>query len=563
MVKLLRSGRVPLERQGTIIEMIGRRGSSHDLAFLYERSLSPGGFVGALRVKALEALADAARARRLAPEAGRDKLIPLLELTSPTAELAMQISVARLAGLWKLEASALALGKIGRSPAAPEPLRAAAIESLAEIGGHAGQAQITALAASDKPPATRLLAIASLAKLDLSAAAARAAELLPSAATEGRDLTPLLAAFLHRQGGDDALAAALGKQPPPSDAAKLALRAVYALGHGESALVTVLSRAAGISTDVKALSPDALAKLVSEVITVGNPARGEAVFRRPDLNCMSCHALSKAGGDVGPDLSAIGQSSPPDYIINSIFLPDQAIKEQYHTRVILTDDGQVFQGIVTDKDNQRVVLKEATGALRIVPVESIADQKPGGSLMPKGLVNLMTRVEFVDLVRFLSELGKPGPYAIRATSSIQRWRVLKAVPRALQSGFPDVAVFKTEVLQADPDRWSTSYGKVAGALPLADLSALSGGSTLYLKGEVEVTSDGAVRFTLDSAAGVRLWLDDQAAPENAATFSTSLQNGRHFVTLRVDTRTRKSEEVRLDVDKPPGSHAEFNVVGGP
>ena len=33
--------------------------------------------------------------------------------------------------------------------------------------------------------------------------------------------------------------------------------------------------------------------------------------------------------------------------------------------------------------------------------------------MPKGLANLMTRAEFLDLVRFLSELGKPGPYAIR------------------------------------------------------------------------------------------------------------------------------------------------------
>ena len=126
---------------------------------------------------------------------------------------------------------------------------------------------------------------------------------------------------------------------------------------------------------------------------------------------MSCHSLSKAGGDVGPDLSSIGQTSPPDYIINSILNPDQSIKEQYHTLVVLTSDGQVFQGIVTDKDDQRIVLKEATGATRAVPVASIEDQKPGGSLMPKGLANLMTRAEFVDLVRFLSELGKPGPYA--------------------------------------------------------------------------------------------------------------------------------------------------------
>ena len=146
---------------------------------------------------------------------------------------------------------------------------------------------------------------------------------------------------------------------------------------------------------------------------------------------MSCHSLSKAGGDVGPDLSSIGQTSPPDYIINSILDPDQSIKEQYHTLVVQTSEGQVFQGIVTDKDDQRIVLKEATGAPRVVPVASIEDQKPGGSLMPKGLANLMTRAEFVDLVRFLSELGKPGPYAIRSTPTIQRWKVLKPVPESL------------------------------------------------------------------------------------------------------------------------------------
>ena len=200
-----------------------------------------------------------------------------------------------------------------------------------------------------------------------------------------------MAAFLNRQGGADVLAAKLGRHAPPADSAKLALRAVYALGHADPALVAALSRAAGLSAETKPLTPAELNQLVAEVAAQGDPARGELIFRRADLNCMSCHSLGKAGGDVGPDLSSVGQTSPPDYIINSIYNPDQAIKEQYHTLVVQTSDGQVFQGIVTDKDDQRIVLKDATGAPRVVPVASIEDQKPGGSLMPKGLANLMTR----------------------------------------------------------------------------------------------------------------------------------------------------------------------------
>ena len=224
---------------------------------------------------------------------------------------------------------------------------------------------------------------------------------------------------------------------------------------------------------------------------------------------MSCHSLTKAGGDVGPDLSSVGQTSPSDYIINSILDPDQAIKEPFHTVVVLTTLGQVFQGIVADKDDQRVVLKEATAAPRVVPVATIEDQKPGGSLMPKGLVNLMTRAEFVDLVRFLSELGKPGPYAIPGTPTIQRWKVLQSVPEVLARSLPDPDRFRDHILRAEPNRWKTAYAKLAGSLPLDELTSATGLEILYVQGEIIVSIGGAIRFQLDSAEGVRFWVDDE------------------------------------------------------
>ena len=159
---------------------------------------------------------------------------------------------------------------------------------------------------------------------------------------------------------------------------------------------------------MKPLTAGELNSLVAEVAAKGDPPWGNDL-PSPGPEFTSCHSLNKAGGEVGPDLSSIGQTSPSDYIINSILVPDQWIKEQFHTLVVQTSDGRVFQGIVTEKDDQRIVLKDATGTPRVVPVASIEDQKPGGSLMPKGLVNLMTRAEFVDLIRFLSELGSQAP----------------------------------------------------------------------------------------------------------------------------------------------------------
>jgi putative heme-binding domain-containing protein len=360
------------------------------------------------------------------------------------------------------------------------------------------------------------------------------------------------------------LAKALEGVTIPADSARLGLRAVYALGRSDPLLVGVLSRAAGISELSKPLSPAELSTLVSEVGAKGDPARGEEVFRRGDLNCMSCHAISKAGGDVGPDLNAVGQISPTDYIINSILNPDLAIKEQYHTLMVMTFEGQILQGIVTDKDEQRVVLKDATGASRVVPTASIEDQKPGGSLMPKGLANLMTRAEFIDLVRFLSELGKPGPYAIRAVPAIQRYRVLKAVSEDLATAVPAGGAFRDRVLRAEPERWDVAYAKVNGSLPLEQAVVKSGGKVVYLQGELNVSAAGAVVVELDSPDGVRLWIDEQEIPipASAPQSNVPLDVGRHTITLRVDTTARRSKGIRVEVAKPAGSKAEFTVAGG-
>ena len=278
---------------------------------------------------------------------------------------------------------------------------------------------------------------------------------------------------------------------------------------------------------------------------------------------MSCHSLSKAGGDVGPDLSSVGQTSPPDYIINSILNPDQAIKEQYHTLLVLTTLGQVFQGIVTDKDDQRIVLKEATGATRVVPVATIDDQKPGGSLMPKGLANLMTRSEFVDLVRFLSELGKPGPYAIPATLAIQRWKVLETGPR----GFVELRPRSGSVPRPGPP---------GRARPLGD--GLRQGRRLIAPGRAGFRDSRGRSFTSrvrsTSPSAERSGSSSIPPKESASGSTTSrlppvqraltktLAAGTHSITLRIDTKARASREIKVEIDKPAGSPAEFTVVGG-
>ena len=560
LAKLLEGAHLADDRLGTVLEMIGRRGTENDLSAAYDLLFRPSTVHDVADRKALEALVEAARDRGLKPRGNLAEIAPYLGRKGKASNVAVRLAAIRLVGLWKVESLADEVQKIAAAPDGVREVREAALDSLTRLGP-AGRSGIDRLANTDRRPEVRGLAIAALARLDLDAAAGLAADALREA-KRSEDPEPILAAFLNRQGGADTLAEALGKQRLPADAAKLALRAMYALGRSDASLVTELSRAAGLDAEPKPLDAKGMETMLADVASHGDPKRGEAIFRRADMNCIKCHAIGGAGAEVGPDLAALGSSSPVDYIVNAILVPNQAIKEEFQTLVVLTADGQVVQGIVIDRDENRLILKEATGGRRTIPVADIDDQKEGGSLMPKGLANLMTRDEFIDVVRFLSELGKPGPYAIQATPTVRRWRVLSQPPEDPALASSDPAGFREEVLMAEPSRWAPAFSRVSGALPLDELSAPGSGSrVIYLQGDLDVSREGPVTFRFDSRNGVQVWIDDRPLASSSA-LTTELEDGHHTLTLRVDTRERPSKELRVEVLKADGSPAEFSVAGG-
>src|SRR5262249_39568476 len=152
--------------------------------------------------------------------------------------------------------------------------------------------------------------------------------------------------FVQRRGGPDALAAALAEKKLSADMAKLAVRAVRNSGREFPALVETLRKAGGMAAPgPRLLTAKEMRQMVADVAKKGDPARGEAIFRRKDQACLKCHAIGGAGGQVGPDLASIGASAPVDYLIESILQPNKAIKENYHSLVITTLKGRIYTGI--------------------------------------------------------------------------------------------------------------------------------------------------------------------------------------------------------------------------
>ena len=561
LMKLLQSGRLPAERQGTVVEMIVKRGNENDLGVIFEQLQKPDAFSPALRLQVLQWLADAAVTRKVTPAGDLSSLGKLITDEAVQKDPALLSATIRLASIWKVKSISGELQQLASSDKASEQVQQAAIEGLVNIGDAASIETLSKLAASGKTVRVRLLALAGLVKLDTDAAAKHAADVL-SAVTAQDDPAPLVDAFLNRQGGADKLAAALEGKKLPEGAAKMALRHMYSVGRSDAALSDVLSKAAGVATDVPPPTEEEVAKLVAEVNAKGDAARGEKIFRRADVNCMKCHAVSQAGGNVGPELSALGGISPVEYIVNSILNPSLAIKEQYVTKVFLTADGEVLTGIVIDRDDTRVNLRDASGKVVSIPTADIEDEKEGQSLMPQGLTKFLTHEEVLDLCKFVSELGKPGPYAIRTTPTIQRWRVLKEPQKELTGDVPNVEIVREFILDRPAADWSTAYGMVNGKLPLDELKAVTVNDVLYLQGELEVTEPGVVAFQIDSTEPTNVWID--AEPFDAQKkIEKNLSTGRHTVTVRVQLTSGKSEPgIKIELTKPAGSGGQFSVVNG-
>lgn len=561
LMKLFQSGKLPPTRQPQVVEMICKRGNESDLRVIFDKVLESEGFSAELREQALAWLTDAAVTRKLQPAGDLSGLSELVVGDFASQQPKVQAAALGFAAACRVTSLSPALQKLALSPQTSPQLKRAAIDGLVLFNDAGSRKALTELAQAQHPLNVRVQAISGIVEFDSAAAAKLAAELLAN--VEPSDtLTAILDACFEQKDGSAQLAAALAKSKLNPDVAKVLLRHMYSVGRSDAELSRVLSEAAGIAADPPLPTPEEVAALVNEVLAKGDAVRGEAIFRRKDVSCMKCHSVSRAGGQVGPELSAVGGSSPTDYIVNSILNPNLAVKEQYVTKVFELVTGKVLTGVIVDRDEVRVNLRDVNGNLVTIPVADIDDEVEGPSLMPQGLTKFLTHDEVIDLAKFVGELGKPGtPYEINQRPSIQRWRVLREPAAPLVEEVPHLEHVREYILGRDPSEWVPAYARVSGTLPLSELRPATAAPVLILKGEVEVRTAGRVAIAIESTEKTQAWVDAQAF-DDRREFEVDLDPGIHAVVLRVELSDRSDPELRVEVRGLETSSAKFQIVGG-
>jgi len=364
-------------------------------------------------------LLDAQKRRQISP-AGDVTAIERL-VTSPDDACAARAIEATAA--WQVTAAAEELAGIAGSASRSPSVRRAAIAALGGLPGDPPRAALLKLCtAPDQDEIYPAAAIAALVLRSPEDAATQAVAFLGTARNAAAR-TLLYQSFLSVQDGAAKLAAALDRSTSAlsPEAAHDGQQAVSASGRQEPGLTQAIAAAAARSPGAGSQTPAAphamsaaeLEAFVELVRGKADATRGAAIYARENLKCVSCHRIDsasgrvdKAGGRVGPNLTAIGASSPLDYIIDSLIYPAKNVKEGYNTVVVQTAEGQVITGIQVARSDEELVLRDANGKELKIPTATIDEESAGTSLMPAGLIDSLSREELADLVRYLSELGR-------------------------------------------------------------------------------------------------------------------------------------------------------------
>jgi putative heme-binding domain-containing protein len=137
-------------------------------------------------------------------------------------------------------------------------------------------------------------------------------------------------------------------------------------------------------------------------------SNGKQIFQV--ASCVACHKMNGIGTDIGPDLTKIDpKQEKPIEILRDLLDPSFRINEKYQTFTFELNSGKVVTGLVVAETLEVVkVLENPLAKAEPVTIKKsqIAERKKAPvSIMPKGLLDKLTREEILDLIAYIAAKG--------------------------------------------------------------------------------------------------------------------------------------------------------------
>ena len=134
---------------------------------------------------------------------------------------------------------------------------------------------------------------------------------------------------------------------------------------------------------------------------------GRELFRT--ASCVACHKLGDEGNAFGPELAKLSREMTAVEITRHILEPSLRIDDKYRSTTIITDEGRALTGLVVEETPSEVAIVEnpvAKSEPVRIPKAAIDERTTSPvSLMPKGLLDKLSRDEILDLVAYVAARG--------------------------------------------------------------------------------------------------------------------------------------------------------------
>lgn len=320
----------------------------------------------------------------------------------------VQVTACALAGYWKNAEFIDFLKQKLSKPTTSYAVQESAAQALTMFKTGDIRDFFVKIIGEDRTIGTTKLAVVALVHVDLDEGVKAIAHLLGKELDE-ETIDYLIKTIIKKEGALTALSSALEGKTISAETATLASRFVQASGReGVGELMAALAEAGSIESTSVVSNYGLSIRDILRKLKDGDARKGKEVYLRPQIACVACHKVKGVGSsDVGPDLGSIGASAPADYIIESLIEPSKKIKEGFKSTAITTKNGDFYTGAIVYEDTNIIKIKTSSGtevSLQKKLIESREASKV--SMMPAGLTNSLNEGDFIDLLKYLTVLGK-------------------------------------------------------------------------------------------------------------------------------------------------------------
>ncbi len=138
----------------------------------------------------------------------------------------------------------------------------------------------------------------------------------------------------------------------------------------------------------------------------GDPEYGREIFFDPEgPGCNKCHRIGDQGGRVGPELTNVGGTRAPEFIMESILDPNKEIASGFEVSEVVTKEMDRIRGIKKAEDDRTVTLALNTGEVEVVNKADVTEMfERKESMMPGNFAELLTVDQLHHLLAYLMSL---------------------------------------------------------------------------------------------------------------------------------------------------------------